>query len=80
MTLLDWLKGFRAVECGDIPLATKVDFQEASRFVDKAEQFRTPLKRGRDLLDNGPVVEDWEFVPHDAKRHVDGGSHTGYQI
>ena len=66
MTLLDWSKGFRAVECGNNPLATKADFQEASRFVDKAEQFRTPLKRGRDPLDNGPFGEEWKFVPHDA--------------
>ena len=67
MTLSDWSKGFRAVESGDNLFASKADFQETSLFMDKAEQFRTPLKRGRDPLDNGPFGEDWEFVPHDPK-------------
>jgi hypothetical protein len=71
MMLPDWSKGFRAIECGNNPFATVADFQEDTRLVDKADLFRTPSKRERDPLDNGPFGDDWEFVPHDSKLPLD---------
>ena len=66
-SLENWKKEFQAVDCGDDGVTSMDDVKKATQFLDKADLFRTPSKRKRDLKVEGPFGEDWEFVGHDRK-------------
>lgn len=71
MGLLEWSKEFQAVNCAVDGMTSSEDVKEATEFIDKADLFRTPSKRKRDVKGAGPFGEDWEFLNHERMLPTD---------
>jgi hypothetical protein len=56
LPLKGWNREFEAVYGSDDKLATFEDIKKETRFLDSADEFRTPAKRKRDIDGDNPLL------------------------